>query len=222
VVFEYDASTGERIIDEDETTSERLERDLSGLSFTLGAVGQIGDRLDLGLSFETPVQLDGDFRFTDGTVDSSSKKAVEFPLRLQVGGVYHPRNTYQTTFALDVVFMPWSKASDDLIPDQNLNDIWQVRFGLEHIFYNKLPGRIGFRYAESYALEEAEVATFTFGFGYIMNSLLIDLGGEVGKRNSRQEPLRERSAVDAPYAGEGRDWVQDTVVRLTLGVDYAF
>ncbi len=206
------------------SNDEKLERKLSGASVTVGAVAYVNERLTVGAAVETAPKLNNDYtRWFDGSVTSAEESSgnLDLPVRYQGGATYRPRNTFETTFALDVIYTPWSDLKDDLAPDQDLEDTWDVRFGLEHVFYNGLPGRIGFRYAESYALDEADRATFTFGFGYVLDMLTVDISGEVGKWVTRQEPIRPRDE-ESSAVGLGRDRVEDTLVRVFLGVDYAF
>lgn len=201
---------------------EKMKRSLDGYSFTLGVAAHVSERISVGLAFETPPQLSQDATFSvNGVTDSTASGDLDLPLRVQGGVTYHPRNTFQTTFAADLVYMPWAHITDTVLPDQNYEDSWQVRFGLEHIFYNKLPGRIGFTYGNSYALSQADIAVFTFGFGYLSGPVRLDLSGEVFKRNSYQAPFRPH-ASEGPYIGTGDDSVQDTMVRVTIGADYAF
>jgi len=217
----YDTS-GEFIGAPSGSDQQKLERSLDGVSVTLGVAGKVSERLSAGLSFETPPQLTQDAIFSSNTgPDSAASGDLDLPLRVQGGVIYHPRNTLQTTFAVDLVYMPWSQLADQILPDQNFEDAWQVRFGLEHVFYNKLPGRIGFAYGNTYALPETDNSTFTFGFGYLTGPFRLDLSGEVFKRTSRQDPFRPH-ADEGPFIGEGDDTVEDSMVRVTFGADYAF
>ena len=206
-----------------DTEITRSERSVDGVSLTLGGAAQIDERIGVGASIETAPNLDDDATsWVNDTVieESSGSGDLKLPLRVQGGFTYKPRNTLRTTFAGDFVYVPWSDLEDHLNPDVALQDTWDIRFGLEHVFYNDLAGRIGFRFAEAYAMEEADRATFTFGFGYIVEQIQIDLAGEVGKRNSRQEPVLERDA--GPRIGLGTDRIEDTLVRVFLGANYSF
>lgn len=207
-----------------ETGESRLKRKLDGTSVSLGGVMQVSERIRVGAALETAPDLDDDYtRWTDGAVDTTSLSSgpVDLPLRFQAGLTYRPRNTFRTTFAADVVYMPWGEADDHLAPDQELKDTWEARFGLEHVFHNDFAGRLGFRYGDSYAMDEAARAVFTFGFGYAREALRVDLAGEVGKRNSRQEPLRDRRSFGS-RVGLGTDRVEDTLARVFLGASYSF
>jgi len=201
-----------------------LSRRITGHSFSLGATWRANERLDVGLAYETAPRLHDDFtRWQDDSIVSAPQSSVDarLPSRLAFGAAYRPRNAFRTTLALDAVYTPWSELEDPLLPGADFLDTWDVRIGLEHIYYNALPGRIGFRYARSYALREADRATFTFGIGHRMGRVALDLSGEAGKRNSRQEPLWPRDE-QGPAVGAGRDRVEDTVLRVFLGAELGF
>jgi len=197
-----------------------LERRLSGWSVTIGGTFDVDERLRTALAIETPPNLHDDFTewLNDSVVSPTpSNDDLRLPLRVQAGASYRPRNTLRTTFALDVIWMPWSEVDDPMRPDDVLLDTWDVRFGLEHRYARGVPARVGFRYARSYATREADRATFTFGVGYEATRFALDFSGEVGKAVSRQEPLWPRDE-QGPAVGAGMDRVEDTVVRVFLGV----
>ncbi len=201
-----------------------LERELTGISGTLGGTFRVGDRLQTGLAFETGPLLHDDFAQTSGdslVTPPPSSRDLHLPFRVQGGATYRPRNTFRTTFAMDVIYMPWSEIDDQLRPGQQLLDTWDVRFGLEHVYYNTLPGRIGFRYARSPVQREADRTTFTFGVGYLVERFRLDVSGEVGKRISRQDPVWPR-AEQGPAVGAGRDRVEDTLLRVFVGAEVGF
>lgn len=213
-----------------------LNRSLRGWSVTLGQIVNLNERVRLGVAVETKPQIDDDYEIRvngDLVTDENSNGDLKLPLRVQGGAVYRPRNDLKTTFALDAVYMgwqdlvesipaeTWQTLAGDRYPPTSLQDTWEVRFGLEHVFYNGLPARIGFRYGESYALDEADRVAFTFGFGYLVNGLGLDLSGEVMKRNSRQDPVRPREE-QGNAVGAGRDRVEDTLVLVSVGATYNF
>jgi len=217
-------------------TDTVLERKLDGFSVTIGALAHVDERLDVGASIETAPKLHDDYTlwYNGQEVSPENSNAdLTLPLRVQGGISYRPRNTYETTFAADVVYQPWSDLTDklpeDLLQSQygipmTLNDTWQGRFGIEHVFYNNLPARIGFRFGDSYGMTEAQTSAFTFGFGYLVNQVKLDVAGEVGKRVTRQTPVRSRGDLlrENFPVGTGKDRVEDTLVRVFLGLDYAF
>jgi len=211
------------------STSEELRRDLDGFSVTVGATGKVDERLDLGVSLETAPNLDDSAVYLqDGEqvdIPGGNSGDLKLPLRAQGGLAFRPRNTYRTTFVFDAVYQPWTKTKDHIVDAQAeedqllLQDTWDLRFGLEHVFHNDFAGRIGFRYAQAYTQDEADRATFTFGIGHKVERFAVDVSGEVGKRSTRQDPLRPRP-VQEGAVGTGRDRVEDTLVRVFLGVQF--
>lgn len=202
----------------------QLERRLSGLSVTAGASARVDERLQASIAIESRPVLDNDYtQVQDGVVVSpvSSSADLELPVRVQGAAAFRPRNTQRTTFVMDVVWMNWSAVEDALAPTLDFDDTWDVRFGLEHVYYNALPGRIGFRYSRSYAQREADRAAVTLGIGYRVQNLSIDFGGEVVKRTSWQEPVWPREE-QGPAVGAGNDRVEDTSARITLGIQANF
>jgi hypothetical protein len=143
------------------------------------------------------------------------------PYRLHGGVAYRPRNTFRTTFVADAIWMPWSDVHDPAAPGVRLLDTWDVRFGLEHIYYNTLPGRIGFRYQRSSMMREADRAAITWGLGFRASRVRLDVGGEVAKRISRQEPLWAR-AEQSGAVGAGLDRVEDTTLGMHAGVQWEY
>jgi long-subunit fatty acid transport protein len=205
-------------------TVTQLERRLSGLSVTAGASARVDQRLRASLAIESRPVLDNDYtRVEDGVVVSPAESStdLELPMRVQAAAAFSPRNTHRTTFAMDVIWMNWSSVEDGLQPGLKLEDTWDVRFGLEHIYYNALPGRIGFRYSRSYAQREADRVAVTLGIGYRVENVSFDLGGEVMKRTSWQEPVWPREE-QGPAVGAGNDRVEDTSARVTLGIQASF
>ena len=203
---------------------ETLNRSLTGLSLTVGGTVEVSERVRAALAWETGPLLTNEFSASiDDSVISTPplSRGLHLPPRVQGGIAYRPRNTMLTTFAMDVIWMPWSWIHDEMAPGQELLDTWDVRFGLEHVYYNRLPGRIGFRYQRSYEMREADRVTFTLGGGYQVDRFALDLSTELGKRVSRQEPVWPRDE-QGPAVGAGMDRVEDTVLRFYLGTQVRF
>jgi hypothetical protein len=203
------------------TVERRL---LSGVSAALGATTRIGERLRAGVTWESgPRLLDRYAVVVDDVAQTpeGARRHVWLPPRVTMAAAYLPRNSLRTTFAVDAVWTPWSSVTDASRPGVLLRDTWDVRFGLEHVYYQNLPGRIGFRYERSYEQREADRVWLTFGAGWRVARTALDAGIEVGKRDSRQDPVWPR-AEQGTAVGAGRDRVEDTVARLTLGAEWSF
>ncbi|HTK31277.1 MAG TPA: hypothetical protein VL332_04890 [Candidatus Saccharimonadaceae bacterium] len=199
-------------------------RDLSGTSLTLGAHGRIGNRLDAALAWESGPKLHDDFTtWSDDSITSApnAHRNAFYPPRVTLAGAYRPRNTLRTTFVTDVIWTGWSNIRDPRDPSLRFNDTWDVRFGLEHVYANTLPARIGFRYERAPQTSEADRVAFTFGVGYKLDRVALDLSSEVSRRQSWQDPVWAR--VDqGPAIGAGSDRVQDGLMRLSVDATWEF
>jgi len=197
------------------------ERDLRGFTVTLGGAWRANERVDLGIAWESRPKLRDEYVVHEDGATTAARDDLRLPYRLQAGVAYRPRNTFRTTFVMDGVFEPWSDAEDPWSPGQELQDAWDVRFGLEHLYLDAVPGRIGFRFARPYASKEADRATFTFGAGFNAGRWALDVSTEVGKAISRQAPLWPRDEQPAAV-GAGMDRVEDTLVEVHLGARLDF
>jgi long-subunit fatty acid transport protein len=173
-------------------------------------------------AYNIPVSFDVDWRTEaavgsqPATTDAGSSDA-DYPGRLALGLAYHPRNPLRTTFTLDVARTFWEDLEDSLASIPQIRNAYEFRFGLEHIFYNDLPARIGFFYREAYAMEDVDEAGLSFGAGYRFESFDFGIGADVSKRNSRQDGLAPRNSTDPQI-----DRVQDSLLRGVIDVRYHF
>jgi hypothetical protein len=198
-------------------------RELSGVTGTFGLAWDAGDRLRFGASVETSARMHETWseRLDDTLLSApGATRHQKLPPRVLLSGTYRPRNALRSTFTVDALWTGWGGVANQAAPDEGYVDTWDVRLGLEHVYYQGLPGRIGFRYERAYASREADRAWFTFGAGWIVDRLRLDAAAEVGKRTSRQDPVWPREEQTSSV-GAGRDRVEDTLVRFTLGAEVA-
>lgn len=199
---------------------ERREFDMSGVNFSLGTSVALDERLTLGFSWETPLTVDGDADttlapFAAPLEDYPGEGEVEYPSRYRFGMAYYPRNELRTVFTVDMILSRWSDLTDDrFAEDPVLEDTYDVRIGLQHVFYNGVPLRFGFRHVDSYADFEAGRSTFTAGIGKPLAAGMIDVSVELGKITYNQEHWFEYPA-DYESAADAR--VEETNFRLGVG-----
>lgn len=205
------------------TTLDEVRQPLDGWGWSVGAWGRAGERVDVGLSFDGPFQLDGTFaarsQRTVGTTDSTAARTLDYPGALRFGFTYHPRSELRTRFALEFERRFWETLDEgqlDVFGDSlAVRDTWDLRVGLEHVFYNGLPLRFGFRYLENYADPESERAVFSVGVGYRVAGIALDATGMYSRQTSRQ-------GFPFPTSASGTEKVEDTVLHLLFGASRAF
>ncbi len=210
----------------DAASRTELVRELSGIGATFGASARISNRVTVGASYDLPVKFDVDYRMTttNTTVTTATgSEKMDYPGRLAVGVSYQPRNILKTTFTMDVARTFWEDLEDPILDAHpmvtipTLRNTYEYRFGLEHVFYNGLPARIGFFYREAYAVDEVDDAGISFGTGYRFSNFDFGISADVSKRNSSQAAITARAANDPKT-----DRVQDSMLRGVVDVRYHF
>ena len=91
-----------------------------------------------------------------------------------------------------------------------MSAVWDVRAGIEHVFYNGMPVRFGFRWAPSPTDQDVATTAFTFGAGLRVGAPRADLAFEGGSRKYRFAALFD----DAAFGGTSRTQ-KDTVEENT-------
>ncbi len=226
--------------------SAAFEHELRGWGWTAGLAGTVNERLDVGASFEGPFTVQGAISSMDSTIGSwmpydqsvvvmpvtSGDVKVKYPGTLRAGVSYRPRNLLTTVFSVDLVRRFWEGVADEsyrtaaFVSRGTLRDTWDLRFGLEHVFYNNVPARFGFRYLENYADPESNRSIFSGGVGYESAGYKFDVTLQYHRQTSRQAFIFDRTLtwsdgqVDPGPTSLSK--VEDGMVSLLLGVSRNF
>ncbi len=144
---------------------------------------------------------------------------VTYPQEVRVGATYRPRARLQTTIRMDLAWTEWSEFKNPLFGVDGLDNVWDVRVGIEHVFYNGVPARFGFRFAPSPVDDEVATTAFTFGGGFDYGPLRADVAFEVANREYRFEDLVD----DALIGGTTRtqlDRVEESFASAFMTLSY--
>jgi hypothetical protein len=168
--------------------------EMAGLNFTFGARVHVGERLDLGFAYESPMAVTGDTNVkttlgsdADSVMAVGGTAGVDYPRCFRAGLAYRPRSSPRTIFTVDAAVRKWTELTDSRLSADNpllLQDAWDVRFGLEHSFYNGVPVRFGFRRLDSYDDREAGASFYTAGVGMAAVGGMVNLSAELSKTTS--------------------------------------
>lgn len=208
-------------------TSDELK--LTGANATLGLRARVSERLDLGVAFETGLRATGDWRRQDYDVtpvaaaDTTSGSFLDYPWCARAGVALRPRNALRTVFTLEIEYRPWSELRDGTLDGAQpiLHDAADVRLGVEHVFYNGMPLRFGFRHLASYADRDAAITAFTAGTAAAVGQGRLNASVELAKTTSvlgHQFPYPTAYFGDA-FVADPMARVEDT--RFRVGVSYA-
>jgi hypothetical protein len=214
-----------------EASTVRL-RSLTGKRSAVGLCLSPVHRLDIGATWKSETTLDGTF-FRGGdfadlshpgvpavTDAAGGSVEVTYPSELAFGISYRPRAKVRTSLHFDATRIQWSDFEHELWEGLDLDDVWDFRVGIEHIFYNQLPTRFGMLYRPSPRDDEITTTAFTFGAGIEKGPLRADLAFEVSHREYRFEDLFD----DALYGGRtrtGTDLVEEDATSAFVTLSYA-
>jgi hypothetical protein len=201
--------------------------DASGVNATVGLRVRLSPRLDLGLVYETPLSVDGDLEATFADTVSGSAE-VRYPGEYRFGIALRPRNDPRTTIAAEIAYREWSTLEDSRTEgDENLQDVLDVRFGVEHTFVNAMRMLFGFRHYDSYLDHEAGTSVFTGGVNAPVGAGAVVVSLELSKLTDFQQPhiFPYPDGVDGygnPVTGGPTARVEDTRLRVGLGYSRRF
>lgn len=164
-------------------------QDLEGTNYTLGVRGVISERVEIGVAWESALMVQGSnsgsYVGVTDTTDSNGYRSIRYPNIFRAGVTFRPRTDPLTVFTVEVEYKPWSELEDSEQSGsgnpQNLNDVTDVRIGLEHTFYNGIPLRFGFRHFDSYADRDGSASSFSAGVGAPIGSGMLSVSMELSK-----------------------------------------
>jgi len=221
--------------DQDDSFSLSREQWLEGGNAVIGLRVRPTPRLDIAAAWETRLEVSGDIDELTETfavgVDTVAAAAtnehgrITYPNRYRVGLTLYPRSEPRTVFTAELVFSEWTDLEDNMYDDDDqprLEDVVDVRIGVQHTFYNDVPLRFGFRRMDSYSDAEAGATFFTSGIGIPWAGGLFNVSAELSKVTSYQEHWFDYTYPDPEITTEPTARVEDTRFRLGAGFTYLF
>ncbi len=209
----------------DAGSSSRIsEWSADGLSVTAGFSLAATERVTLGASLESPVDVGGKLEVTTGTAAgtaaTSQHLGIRYPRRVRAGLALNPRSDPRTVFTTEVVWSEWSQLENSTVDgDVMLENTLDYRVGVEHLFYNGVPVRFGFRHADYYADEEVSTSVFSAGVAFPYVDGMINISADMGKVSSQQAHF---FAYPEGFDTEPTSRVDETHFRLGASFTYAF
>ena len=221
----------------DTTTFEWLSSELAGgLDMRFGVVFHAGARHTFHAAYiiagdvelENPgviAMMDTTLVMPEWVVDKDViKQKTNRPAALSLGFRYIPENILKTELFAQADLTMWSQfkseyfGSDTALFDPNWKNTWTVRAGVEHIFSSGVPMRAGWTYSKSPVRNELNRSEISFGTGYQIEALSLDLNVSWYETIYRYNDL-------FPIEGEvriSRDKVREAGVRVMSTLTYSF
>ncbi len=186
-----------------------------------GLCYKVNDRLNLGYSVRAPYQI----RFNSqvkSNLDSAWTKYDEkltYPLRMGLGLDYRFQNILQARVLLDFYYEFWSRFKDNRSATANYRDTYTIRAGVEHLFFNKLPFRIGFAFNQMPQNHDLTRTLLTVGTGWHIGKLQIDAAGGLVNQRYFQKDIFPNSIFGLP---DRTDLDRVTWTQYFLRVDLTY
>jgi hypothetical protein len=220
--------------DGDDSYRSELGFEVSGVSHSLGIRAVVTERVEIGVAWESALEVKGENRFSlsdpTGQIETGGRhQSIRYPDMFRIGLTFRPQTNPRTVFTIEAEYKPWSELENSGVSGegnnpQNLNDVTDVRVGLEHLFYNDMPLRFGFRHFDSYADRDAGTSVFSAGVGAPVGNGMLTASLELSKLASmlpHQFPYPDDFFGDNfradPYAR-----VEDTRFRVGVGYKMEF
>jgi hypothetical protein len=121
----------------------------------------------------------------------------------------------------NVIYTQWSEVGDVFTAGINLDDVYEWRIGVEHIFYNERPLRFGFLYRPSPVDEETSESAVTAGTGLRVAGLDVDIAAKVGWREYRASDAFSDDIFGAE-ARQSTDMVKETLIGGSVSLSKRF
>jgi hypothetical protein len=213
----------------DQSFEARNDWELSGFNVTVGAQMRLSERLVLGAAYESRLEVDGDhlqYRFEEGDeepAEHTSLQKMKYPDHWRAGLAFFPRSDPRTVFTADVVYADWADLEDSRLDEAGLSslraslqEVVDVRIGVEHIFYNEARLRFGFRRYDSYADRDGGNTVFSTGAGWPLADGMMAFSLELNKVQSNLTHI-----YDYPEGYYARDYARVDDRRLRLGLSWS-
>jgi hypothetical protein len=191
-------------------------------------IPSVGLKINFGkrFSFGASIDLPYDIEFKNKTTgpDSSmvvAKEKLSYPMRLKFGTEYRFQNILEARIFTDFIYTFWEDFEDYQNEDISFDDTYNVRAGIEHIFFNKVPFRVGFDYGTLRESKNYSQTLLSAGTGLMVENIHIDMAGGISSLKYKQGDLFD----DAIYNMETRselDQVRWNHFYGRIDINYAF
>ena len=203
------------------------KRDLDNLPVipSAGIRIKIGDRFSLGSALRLPY----DIKFINKIYEINALKdtaytvdqKLSYPMKLSLGTEYRFQNILEARIFTDFIYTFWENFKDSETEDLNFDNTYNVRAGIEHIFFNKVPFRVGFDYGTLRESKNYSRAVLSAGTGIIMNNLQLDMAVGISSLVYRQADMFDNAdyGMDSVTDADRVRWNQ---LYVRIDVNYVF
>ncbi len=158
---------------------------------------RVDERLSVGGSFRSGFEYQTENLLTSADTSQTLTQAVAYPARVGFGFDYRFRNILQARLMVDFYYNFWSTLSDDLYQAPDYNDTYNIRVGVEHVFFNDFAFRVGYSFENMRENRELTRTLLTGGLGYRWKNIDLNLGLGLSAMEFYQADLYDDAAYDS-------------------------
>lgn len=174
-------------------------------------------RFPYDLEFKNKVYLANTLADTSMIVDQK----LSYPMRLSFGTEYRFQNILEARIFTDFIYTFWEDFEDDQKEDVSFDDTYNIRAGIEHIFFNKVPFRVGFDYGILRESKDYSQALLSAGTGLIVNNVKVDMAVGISSLTYKQQDMYPNENYGYENATDA-DQVKWNHLYARIDVNYAF
>jgi hypothetical protein len=209
-----------------EFTKQSRELDNTPVVFSFGTVYRASERISAGFDIVLPYSVE----FKSVTNGDELRETIEYPLKINGGFEFRARQKLQARLNIDIGYEFWSSVSyksqigGNIPTSQKFDDVFYFKTGIEHIFFNKIPFRVGAQYRTSYLARGTTQTLLGAGTGFFKKAWQVDISGAFSRVNYRWEDLFDDALfVDDPnfQSRIDMDSVNEITLFILLSVKYA-
>ncbi len=158
---------------------------------------RIDERLSVGGSFRSGFEYQTENQLTGADTSLTLTQTVAYPARVGLGFDYRFRNILKARLMVDFYYNFWSTLSDDLYKAPDYNDTYNIRVGVEHVFFNDFAFRVGYGFENMRENRELTRTLLTAGLGYRWKNVDLNLGLGLSAMEFYQADLYDDAVYDS-------------------------
>lgn len=156
------------------------------------------------------------------SLDMEYLQELKYPMLIGVGVDYRFTNILAARLSFDLIYEQWSQFEDNRKNDLLFEDTYSIRTGIEHIFWDKVPFRIGFQYNTMRESSDFAQSIISLGTGIVVSNLNIDFSVAISSFEYYQNDLFDDSIYGQLSRGKELDRVSINKLWIKLGFRYVF
>lgn len=158
-----------------------------GLHYRYDEQFAVGAVVKLPLTIETDEKWTG--QIPDGNNSTELSNKLKYPLSLAAGIDYRFTNILEARLNFDFEYTFWSEFKDDFNQNLSYSDTYALRVGVEHIFFDKMPFRVGFNYQPLKENKQYTRTVLTAGVGILFDNFEVDISAGLEGFTTNQTDL---------------------------------